>query len=170
LPLSAEILAHRPEPKTLFANERTFLSWLHMAVTIGSISSAMLGLSGATRRRRGEGSGEGDPMQLVAVLLLPVAILICAYALLVYGWRSDQIANRTSRYIDDRRGPLVLAGVVVTALSAVFCISLGDLVVYLRGDAAPAPPPEANGWVGGGFGGGALDLRSWDGVSRASAF
>lgn len=35
------------EPKTFFANERTFLSWLHMAVTIGSIGAALLGFSGA---------------------------------------------------------------------------------------------------------------------------
>jgi uncharacterized membrane protein YidH (DUF202 family) len=35
----------RPEPKTYFANERTFLSWLHMALTMGSISAAMLGFS-----------------------------------------------------------------------------------------------------------------------------
>ena len=27
----------RIEPKTYFANERTFLSWLHMAVTLGSV-------------------------------------------------------------------------------------------------------------------------------------
>jgi len=35
------------EPKTFFANERTFLSWMHMAVTIGSIGAALLGFSGA---------------------------------------------------------------------------------------------------------------------------
>ena len=35
------------EPKTFFANERTFLSWLHMAITIGSIGAALLGFSGA---------------------------------------------------------------------------------------------------------------------------
>lgn len=33
------------EPKTFFANERTFLSWLHMAVTLGSISAALLGFA-----------------------------------------------------------------------------------------------------------------------------
>ena len=33
----------RIEPKTFLANERTFLSWLHMAVTIGSIAAALLG-------------------------------------------------------------------------------------------------------------------------------
>jgi hypothetical protein len=36
----------RIEPKTFLANERTFLSWLHMSVTIGSIAAALLGLSG----------------------------------------------------------------------------------------------------------------------------
>jgi hypothetical protein len=35
----------RIEPKTFFANERTFLSWLHMAVTLGSIAAALLGFS-----------------------------------------------------------------------------------------------------------------------------
>eukprot|EP00983_Pelagomonas_calceolata_P068677 1150028-Pelagomonas_calceolata.AAC.7 len=35
----------RLEPKTFFANERTFLSWLHMAVTLGSISAALLGFA-----------------------------------------------------------------------------------------------------------------------------
>ncbi len=40
----------RIEPKTFFANERTFLSWLHMAVTIGTIGAALLGFSGAAPR------------------------------------------------------------------------------------------------------------------------
>ena len=31
----------RVEPKTYFANERTFLSWVNMSVTLGSISSAL---------------------------------------------------------------------------------------------------------------------------------
>jgi len=38
----------RIEPKTFFANERTFLSWLHMAVTIGSIAAALLGFAGVS--------------------------------------------------------------------------------------------------------------------------
>lgn len=39
------VVQQRAEPKTFFANERTFLSWLHMALTMGSISAAMLGFS-----------------------------------------------------------------------------------------------------------------------------
>jgi uncharacterized membrane protein YidH (DUF202 family) len=38
----------RIEPKTFLANERTFLSWLHMSVTIGSIAAALLSFSGTS--------------------------------------------------------------------------------------------------------------------------
>ena len=41
------VVHQRIEPKTYFANERTFLSWLHMALTMGSISAAMVGFSTA---------------------------------------------------------------------------------------------------------------------------
>jgi hypothetical protein len=48
----------RIEPKTFLANERTFLSWLHMSVTIGSIAAALLGFSGnASGVRAGGRSG-----------------------------------------------------------------------------------------------------------------
>ncbi len=46
----ATTIPQRIEPKTFFANERTFLSWLHMAVTIGSIGAALLGFSGSAPR------------------------------------------------------------------------------------------------------------------------
>lgn len=36
----------RIEPKTFFANERTFLAWLGMATTLGTISTAIAGFSG----------------------------------------------------------------------------------------------------------------------------
>ncbi len=41
----ARSLPMKLEPKTFFANERTFLAWLHMAITLGSISAALLGFS-----------------------------------------------------------------------------------------------------------------------------
>ena len=37
----------RIEPKVYFANERTFLSWLHTAVTLGGIGGALIGFGGA---------------------------------------------------------------------------------------------------------------------------
>ena len=40
----------------------------------------------------------------------------CA-ALMVFVWRNSQIALRQASYIDDRRGPLLLAVLVVSAMS-----------------------------------------------------
>lgn len=40
----------RIEPKTFFANERTFLTWLHMAVTVGTIAAGLLGFAGTAAR------------------------------------------------------------------------------------------------------------------------
>lgn len=45
----------RIEPKTFFANERTFLSWLHMAITVGSISAALLGFAGTATKTKTTG-------------------------------------------------------------------------------------------------------------------
>ena len=43
----------RIEPKTFFANERTFLSWLHTAVLIGTIGAGLVSIHlGRARRRR----------------------------------------------------------------------------------------------------------------------
>ena len=51
----------RIEPKTFFANERTFLSWLHMAVTIGSIAAALLGFAGVSDSYKKPGIKVGLP-------------------------------------------------------------------------------------------------------------
>ena len=126
------------EPKTFFANERTFLSWLHMAVTIGSIGAALLGFSGAathdpkapavrasctrpqwlmcgTALHAEEGRswfasaekvtgcaaqvGIENVPDIIAMILLPVAVLMCGYALMVFLWRGSQIARKQARLL-----------------------------------------------------------------------
>ena len=68
-----------PAPaQTFFANERTFLAWLHMAVTIGSIATAMLSVAGGGGGGSGSGGGE-SLVPFIAMVLLPVAILVCGY-------------------------------------------------------------------------------------------
>ena len=54
-PPMARTTPMRIEPKTFFANERTFLSWLHMAVTIGSIAAALLGFAGVSNSHKKPG-------------------------------------------------------------------------------------------------------------------
>ena len=144
-PLLARTVPMRIEPKTFLANERTFLSWLHMAVTIGSIAAALLGFAGAEAAKAAKTGAAGAHaarlVEVIALLLLPVAVLMCAYALFVFVWRSRAISRKQVGYIDDRYGPLGLAAVVVTALSAILVVSLLDAVAPPPGPPPPGPPP-----------------------------
>ncbi|KAL4436324.1 hypothetical protein ABPG77_009886, partial [Micractinium sp. CCAP 211/92] len=158
----------RIEPKTFFANERTFLSWLNMAVTIGSISAALLGFSGSSKADPGlsacrmhlgcvargmDGAAWAgrNMIEFIACILLPVAILMCGYALLVFIWRGGQIKDKAATLYDDRRGPLGLAGIIVAALSLIFLVAFADLIHLLRhhGDAPTPAPGPASALAGG---------------------
>ena len=51
----------RTEAKAFFANERTFLHWMNMSVTLGSISAALLGELYLGNRSEREGTkGQRD--------------------------------------------------------------------------------------------------------------
>lgn len=54
---------------------------------------------------------------------------------------------KQAAYIDDRRGPLLLAGMVVSALSAIFLVSCVDLLDAYEASRHPAGP--GNGLDGG---------------------
>jgi uncharacterized membrane protein YidH (DUF202 family) len=137
----------RIEPKTFLANERTFLSWLHMAVTVGSIAAALIGFAGSEAARGSKaGSRASLLVEIIALILLPVSVLMVAYALAVFVWRSKAIGRRQVGYIDDRRGPLGLAAVVITALTSILIVSLVDAAKAPPAPAppAPAPPPHVS--------------------------
>eukprot|EP00899_Mesostigma_viride_P021788 jgi/Mesvir1/29610/Mv21464-RA.3 len=100
------------EPKTFFANERTFLNWLHMAITMGTIAAGLLAFA----------SDNADPSigvtftYMVALILLPVSILTIAYAMWTFYWRAVKIRKREEGPYDDRKGPITLALVIMGAL------------------------------------------------------
>lgn len=139
-------IPQRLEPKTFLASERTFLSWLHMAITLASIGSAMLAFAATSEKI-------SDPMhrlsrnlvEFIALMLLPLATFIVAYALLVFLWRNSQIAMKQASYIDDRRGPLLLATLVVAALGCIFIASCMDLYDQIASGGSPAAPTPAPG-------------------------
>ena len=121
------------EPKTLFANERTFLSWLNMALTMGSIATAMIGMSSGD-------SVKDSNSTLIALILLPAAVVMCAYSVLVYYWRSDAIMHHREVYYDDRRGPFALTAMVVSCLSVILVLGAVDLFHQLwEGDKKDPP-------------------------------
>lgn len=58
------------EPKVFFANERTFLAWLHSSVLLAGASIAMTSVS-----------KDGFLQLLYGVVLLPVAIAFICYSM-----------------------------------------------------------------------------------------
>lgn len=119
--------AMRVEPKTFFANERTFLSWLNMAITVGSIAIALLGFSG-TASKNPNRMVVIELIEIISMILLVVGLIISLYAVTLFMWRSRKIARKQVAYFDDRIGPLGLCVVVMGALFSIFCIGLYDYI------------------------------------------
>ena len=73
-PLTAAVLKQRTaaikiEPKVFFANERTFLAWVHSSILLGGASIFITSGKGGLRS------------QLYGIILLPIAIAFLSYAM-----------------------------------------------------------------------------------------
>lgn len=95
----------RIEPKTYFALERTFLSYMEFAILIGSIAGALLNF------------GHDWVTVSAAWSFMVTAILVLFYSLGMYIWRSYNIRLRRAVQYDDRFGP--------TAACLILLISFG---------------------------------------------
>jgi len=109
------------EPKVFFANERTFLHWLHAGITLYTIASGILVFSA---------DNDSGWAQFYAMALLPVSLGFCMYALHVFLWRADRIKTRIPGRWDDPRGPYILGGLLVIILSVNFVAKLNQIWKY----------------------------------------
>lgn len=100
----------RIEPKVYFANERTFLSWVHFSIFLGGIAAALVGLGHQTARLSG-------------YVFAGVSILFLLYALYLFRWRAEKIRNKDPGPYDDRVGPVMLTIVFIAAMLANLTIS-----------------------------------------------
>lgn len=116
----------RVEPKSYFANERTFLSWAGMAVTMGGVSSAMLGFSITTPTKGKGGVMSKKTVDIITCMYVPLAILMIIYALFTFQWRSRFMAKKQIGFFDDRVGPLTLGVLVLLSLLAITIIGFVD--------------------------------------------
>uniref|UniRef100_A0A7S2LN41 SPX domain-containing protein n=1 Tax=Leptocylindrus danicus TaxID=163516 RepID=A0A7S2LN41_9STRA len=106
------------EPKIFFANERTFLHYLHNGVILASLAAAMLSFS-----------DEDSWAQVYAMSMLPVALGFCAYALHTFRWRAEMIRMRIPARWDDPFGPVVLGYALVCILVIQFIVKVRELFV-----------------------------------------
>lgn len=114
----------RVEPKSYFANERTFLSWMSMAITLGGVSSALIGFSGDE-----DGTEQvisKRTIDIITVVYAPVSLFIMAYALFTYEWRSRFMHKKQIGFFDDKVGPITVSILVLLTLIVIFVVALID--------------------------------------------
>ncbi|GMM33832.1 Vtc4 protein [Saccharomycopsis crataegensis] len=100
----------RIEPKVYFATERTFLSWLSIAMVLGATATTLL-------------SYGGSGASLVSSIGFFVsAILTIIYATVLYIWRVYQVREKKATDYTDRVGPAGICGLLMisTFLTFVF--------------------------------------------------
>lgn len=117
----------RVEPKSYFANERTFLSWTSMAVSLGGVSSALVGMSvvnpdtGSTSQVISKRT-----VDIITCIYAPLSMIIMAYALFTYEWRSQFMKKKQIGFFDDRVGPVTLCILVLITLLIITFIAIAD--------------------------------------------
>mmetsp|Transcript_29232 Transcript_29232/g.94304 ORF Transcript_29232/g.94304 Transcript_29232/m.94304 type:complete len:754 (-) Transcript_29232:525-2786(-) len=103
------------EPKLFLAAERTFIHWLHAAVVLASIGSAIF--AKATKHRHTRAS-------VYAAALCLAACALVLYAMTVLRWRQLRIQKRLPTEWGDPIGPLVLGGLTIALLASVWVVEV----------------------------------------------
>eukprot|EP01135_Chromosphaera_perkinsii_P000182 Nk52_evm3s39 gene=Nk52_evmTU3s39 len=102
----------RIEPKTYLANERTFLGWLSIGITIATFSIALMDFG-------------GDSAFISGCIYTPIAVIFMIYSLIMYNKRGNQIRNLHSGAFDDRYGPCILVFLLIVTV-------IVNLIVVIR--------------------------------------
>ena len=88
-----------------------------MSVTLASAAIAILAFS----------KDRGGFSQVYGLILLPISIIFCGYALHTFRWRRKKIQERDPGPYDDGFGPVLLAGLLMFTLTVNFCLQIYEL-------------------------------------------
>lgn len=91
------------EPKIYFANERTFIHWLHFAALILSVALTLMNF--------GDGINK-----IVGGVFFGISMVFSIYAIGFYRWRAWRITNKPHLRYDDIYGPVFLCILLLGAL------------------------------------------------------
>mmetsp|Transcript_67580 Transcript_67580/g.98826 ORF Transcript_67580/g.98826 Transcript_67580/m.98826 type:complete len:153 (+) Transcript_67580:158-616(+) len=116
------------EQKDYYANERNYIHWLHMGVTLGSVA-LMIGRIG---KDEDSSSDHRLVSLIVSSILACIAICFAVYSLHTFFWRRQAMNAATvgqHANVDEPWGPLVLSAV----------LTIGLFLILLVGWTAPGP-------------------------------
>ncbi|KAF0486751.1 SPX-domain-containing protein [Gigaspora margarita] len=109
----------RVEPKVFFANERTFIAWLHFTIIINGFALGLLNF------------GSDDLSNIVAGTFMFVSLMIMLYALGMYLCRVYMIRKRSSGPYEDKFGPAFICGLLFVGVLVNFCFRFWDNEQFL---------------------------------------
>lgn len=93
----------RIEPKVFFANERTFIHWLHFASMILNVAITLLNFGDGINRT-------------VGIVFFGISFVFATYSFGFYRWRAHRISTKPHLRFDDVFGPVFLCILVTGAL------------------------------------------------------
>ena len=108
----------KTEPTLFFANERSFLHWLHNGVILSCLSSIILSFSGE----------DSEHSLWYAIILTLISSGFCIYALNILMWRSERIKSRIPGRWDDPRGPILLGGFFIAVLLVALFVKVNNFL------------------------------------------
>jgi len=120
-PLVADDLptpSQKLEPKLHFANERTFLHWLHVAVYFTALATGIMAFAPTN-----------SLAESFSFLVMAFACAVTCYAIGTFHKRARKIRLREQVRWDDPLGPTLLGSALVLALTIFFGLQLHDLGV-----------------------------------------
>eukprot|EP00304_Pavlova_gyrans_P002559 CAMPEP_0206047332 /NCGR_PEP_ID=MMETSP1466-20131121/20950_1 /ASSEMBLY_ACC=CAM_ASM_001126 /TAXON_ID=44452 /ORGANISM="Pavlova gyrans, Strain CCMP608" /LENGTH=383 /DNA_ID=CAMNT_0053422343 /DNA_START=11 /DNA_END=1162 /DNA_ORIENTATION=+ len=95
------------EPKVFFANERTFLHWMHMCVTLAAVAMAIMAAG-----------GDEPGLALPGLILSVLSGMFIIYAWYMFMWRGEALKAKID-HLDDRVGPTLFVFSVIAAMGFV---------------------------------------------------
>eukprot|EP01024_Parvocaulis_polyphysoides_P004653 TRINITY_DN11159_c0_g2_i2.p2 TRINITY_DN11159_c0_g2~~TRINITY_DN11159_c0_g2_i2.p2 ORF type:complete len:160 (+),score=17.64 TRINITY_DN11159_c0_g2_i2:60-539(+) len=125
--MADEATFRRTDAKAYFANERTFLHWMNMSVTLGSIAAALAGVSGHVHRTWDVAhNARIIAIRILSLCMLVIAIAIALTAAFNFQLRCALLRNHADGPYSNRILPTLLSISFVLGFGIIFVGALAS--------------------------------------------
>eukprot|EP00210_Caulerpa_lentillifera_P008032 g7669.t1 len=113
----------RTDAKAYFANERTFLHWQSMSITIGSISAAILGIWSQNTKHSGF---VFHAVHVLCLVSLFIAVVLNCFTLMNFIRRNRALDLQLDNCHDSRSPAIFLTATLVVVIGIIFVAGVID--------------------------------------------